>query len=177
MTSRAPQALLLVGPVGSGKTTVLLEVGKVLDHQGAPNALIDLDWLAWVSPSPASGASVGDILAANLAAVTRTFLDAGVERLVLARYLRSPGEVGAVRAAVGIPLTVIELSAPTAVLEQRVRARDTGRELTEHLAELTAGTGTGLGDTVVASGERPAADIAADVLAAAGWFERREPGS
>ena len=169
MAIRAPEALLLVGRVGTGKTTVLLAVGDILGERGTPYALLDLDWLAWASPAPGSGASVSSLLVANLVAVTGTFRDAGIERLVLARYLRTPTEVDAIRAALGIPVTVVELSAPTALLQERIRSRDSGRELTEHLAELAAGTGTGLGDLVVESGARPVGEIAAEVLAVTGW--------
>src|SRR5258708_347501 len=52
-SSVAPvRALLLSGPVGSGKTTVLLALGELLEERGEPYALVDLDWLAWGQPAP-----------------------------------------------------------------------------------------------------------------------------
>jgi len=41
--------LLITGTVGSGKTTVAIDVGEQLADMGLPNAVIDLDWLGWVN--------------------------------------------------------------------------------------------------------------------------------
>jgi GTPase SAR1 family protein len=168
MNTYYSQGLLLVGPVGSGKTTLLLELGRRLEAQGVPYALVDLDWLAWVSP-PAGSPSVHEVLLENLAAVAGTFARVGVERLVLARRLAGRAEVDSIRAAAGVPLVTVELAAPVEVRERRIRSRDTGRELADHLAELAAGTGAGIGEVVVQSGDRPVGDIADDVLDVAGW--------
>jgi Ni2+-binding GTPase involved in maturation of urease and hydrogenase len=48
------RAILLTGTVGSGKTSVAIEIGELLERGGASYALVDLDWLAWLRPSPAS---------------------------------------------------------------------------------------------------------------------------
>ena len=44
------RAVLLTGPLGSGKTSVALEVGELLGSAGVPHAVIDLDWLCWAGP-------------------------------------------------------------------------------------------------------------------------------
>ncbi len=95
------KALLLVGTVGSGKTTVLLGLGDQLSRRGEPHALVDLDWLAWVDPAPASELSVQDILAANLTAAVETFRRAGVTRLVLARHLTRAEDLASIKSALG----------------------------------------------------------------------------
>jgi cytosine/adenosine deaminase-related metal-dependent hydrolase len=169
----ALHALLLVGTVGSGKTTVLLEIGRRLEDRGEPYALVDLDWLAWVAPAHGSPLTVHDVLVANLAGAVETFRTAGVTRLALARDVTTRSELEAIRAALGgARLTIVRLDAPPPVLERRVRGRDTGADLAEHLAEIrvaAAAPPPPFPHVAVSNDERPVADVAADVLAAAGW--------
>jgi GTPase SAR1 family protein len=164
------KALLLVGTVGSGKTTVLLSLGHRLSESGEPYALVDLDWLAWVEPPPASELGVHEILVANLAAVVETFRRAGVTRLVLARHLTRADDVAAIEAALGgAALEVVLLEVPAAVLEARIRARDSGRELEEHLGEIGAAQPPEFAHRTVANDGRPPADVADEILRTIGW--------
>jgi GTPase SAR1 family protein len=164
------KALLLVGTVGSGKTTVLLELGRRLSERGEPHALVDLDWLAWVDPSPASKLGVQDILAANLAAAVATFRRAGVTRLVLARQLTRAEDLASIEAALGgAELAVVRLEVPAAVLETRVRARDSGRELEEHLAEIEAARRPEFSHLTVGNDGRPTVEVADEILEMTGW--------
>ena len=164
------KALLLVGTVGSGKTTVLLELGRCLAERGEPHALVDLDWLAWVDPSPTSELSVHGILAANLAAAVDTFRRAGVTRLVLARHVTRTEELASIKAALGgAELAVVRLEVPVAVLEARIRSRDSGRELEEHLSELAAAERPEFAHVTVDNGGRPSAEVADEILVAIGW--------
>lgn len=169
--SEEPRALLLIGTMGSGKTTVMLELGRVLGARGEAYALVDLDWLAWVSPPEGSTLRVHDILAANLAAVAATFRRSGIRRLILARHVTRAEELEAIEAAIGrdVELAVVRLDAPSSLLESRLRARDTGSELDEHLAELRSAALPDFPHAVVANDGRPAAAVSDDVLQAAGW--------
>lgn len=157
------RAILVTGPVGSGKTTTLLALDELLAERGEPYALVDLDWLCWVQ-----GAPVEEVLAANLGAVRETYARAGVERLVLARSLVAEDELSALRSALpGVELCVVRLAVPRDVLERRIRLRDTGRELEEHLRLLGEPEPGGADATVDAT--REPALVARAVLAAAGW--------
>jgi hypothetical protein len=107
------------------------------------------------------------VLVANLRAVWPNLAAAGVTHAVLARHVRGDVEVATIRHAIGGDLCVVRLDAPVAVLERRLRARDAGSDLEEHLA---ASAGAVLLDVpVVDSGDRPVREVAVDVLAAAGW--------
>jgi adenylylsulfate kinase len=164
------KALLLVGTVGSGKTTVLLELGDQLSERGEPHAVVDLDWLAWVDPAPASELSVQDILAANLTAAVETFRRAGVTRLVLARHLTRARDLASIKAALGdADLDVVRLEAPSAELEARVRARDSGGELEEHLGEIDSALEPEFAHIAVTNAGRPVAEVAVEILTAIGW--------
>jgi adenylylsulfate kinase len=168
------RAILLTGTVGSGKKSVAIEIGEFLERGDAPYALVDLDWLAWLRPAPASLVTPRSALAENLSLIWRTFRAAGVERLVLARFLEDRAQLDALRGALpGVELVVVRLVAPAGLVERRLHARDSGFQLTQHLAETAAfavrGAQVALEDAVVANGERPLGDVAADVLSAAGW--------
>jgi predicted kinase len=168
--SAEARALLLIGTMGSGKTTVMLEVGRLLSDRGEAHALVDLDWLAWVEPPTASSLRVRDMLVANLAAVAATFRLGGIHELVLARHVTQAQELAAIEAAVAhAELAVVRLEAPEALIEARIRARDTGRELEEHLAALGAEATPEFPYRSVANDGRPPAEVAREVLRAAGW--------
>jgi hypothetical protein len=157
--------------VGSGKTAVAIALGEIIRHA---YALVDLDWLGWVEPAPFSLLTQRAVLAQNLRLIWPTFREAGVERLVLARYVEDRAQLDEFRAALpGVELAVVRLVAPAQVIERRLRARDTGAQLEEHLAETTEFAAraevNALEDAVVENGDRPLADVAAEVIAAVGW--------
>lgn len=160
------RAILLTGPVGSGKTTTLYELDAVLEERGEPFALVDLDWLCWARLPP--GVARHALLAENLAAVWATYRRAEVEQLVAARALVERADVDAVRAALGeAEITVVRLDVPHGELVRRVLARDTGAELEEHLALLDSQEAEVGAISVDAT--RPPREVALAVLAAAGW--------
>jgi adenylylsulfate kinase-like enzyme len=167
------RALLLIGPVGSGKTTTLHELEAILDQRGTPNAIIDLDWLAWATPPSGSGVSNHDLLVRNLADVWANFHDAGIHHVAVARALHDADEVQRVRDALrGCETTVVELVADFDALRERIRRRDRGVELAEHLAMLDAFEQIEPDlrpDAVIEVGEQTPEQIARDVLAIAGW--------
>jgi hypothetical protein len=166
-------AILLSGSVGSGKTTLLVEIGALLDERGEPYALVDLDWLAWLRPAPDAAVSVQEVLLENLRAVWATYRAAGVRRLVLARLVESPAGLDAVRAALpGADLFTVRLDVPREVLERRLRGRDSGAELEEHLAVVAAGADPLVFEDAVVydSGDCAAREIAASILTVAGWL-------
>jgi hypothetical protein len=168
------RAILLTGTPGSGKTSIAVAIGDLLELDDRPYAVIDLDWLAWVRPAPASIYTVHSLVAENLALIWPRFREAGVERLVLARHLDDRVQLAAVRGGLpGVDLFVVRLTAPPALVERRLRARDEGAQLEDHLAETALraarGEAAAIEDAVVENGERPLRQVAQDVLAAAGW--------
>lgn len=161
------RAILLTGPVGSGKTTVAIEIGDVLDGWDLPHALCDLDWLAWVRTATDSNVTVERVLLENLALVWRTFRAAGVERLVLAR---AEADVDALRGALpGVELRAVRLAAPREELERRLRRRDAGARLAEHLTAVAAPPAAAAGEVVVDTAGRTPREVAEAALLAAGW--------
>ena len=74
----------------------------------------------------------------------------------------------ALRAALpGIPMPVVRLTASTATVQARLRRRDSGRELEEHLGEFEhyAELETAVpADVVVANDGRPLEEVAREIL-------------
>jgi hypothetical protein len=158
--------------VGSGKTTLLVEIGELLERMDEPYALVDADWLAWLRPGPGGSLTVHDVLVENISAVWATFRRVGVRRLVVARFLQRVEQVDAIRHSLDeTDLFVVRLAVPLQELDERLRERDSGRELAEHLALIEESEVAGFEDAVVdAGGERPASEIAAEILTLAGWL-------
>ena len=166
-------AILLIGPVGSGKTTTLHEIEAILDGRGTPNAIIDLDWLAWASPPTSSGVSNHELLVRNLADVWENFHDVGIRHVAVARALHDAAEVQCVRNALrGCETTVVELVGDVEVLRERIRHRDSGSELAEHLLMLDAFEQIEQDlrpDAVIEFDGQTPEQIAREVLGIAGW--------
>jgi adenylylsulfate kinase len=165
--------LLLTGTVGSGKTAVAAEIGLLLDEAGLPGAIVDLDWLGWVHVGR-SFTGVERLIAQNLAAVWPNLRAAGARRLVLVRALRRREDVEALRRALPeADLTVVRLVASAQTVGARLRRRDSGRILEEHLVEAVAMQRAmdqaALEDFRIENDGRPPRAVAEDVMRRAGW--------
>lgn len=162
------RVLLVTGPPGSGKTTVLLEIGRLLEAGTSRYALVDLDWLCWARTDPGRG-TVSEVLTWNLASVLASFRDAGVWEIATTRFLPDPSHLAPIEAALppGAKLTVVRLEVPEAELERRLAARDTPEELAEHLALARAEVA--VPDALTIPADRPAAEVALEILRAVGW--------
>lgn len=163
--------MLLTGTVGSGKTALAVEVGAVLGRRDVGVAVVDLDWLGWVH---GAHAEPSDLILDNLEAILPNFLSAGVTRFVLVRMIRRRAETAALKKALGDgSLTVVRVAAAPDVIEQRLRRRDTGAELEEHLVEHSAMTAAldeaRLEDIRVENDHRPISEVAAELVDRLGW--------
>jgi hypothetical protein len=164
--------VLLTGSLATGKTAVAKEVVAIAAALGLRAAALDLDWLGW-----ATGATIGfdALIARNLSGVAENYAQAGIDRLVLARALVDSSVLQSVAGALaGWKLTVIRLASPRDVVEQRLRARDSGSELREHLAEIDEITSkvnaAAPGARVVVNDGRDLGDVAREVMRLAAWI-------
>lgn len=164
------RAILLTGVFGTGKSAVAAEIAELLEPSTQRYAAIDLDWLCW---SNVDGSDHGEheILARNLAAIAAIYRQAGAGRFVLAGSIENAATLDAIRAAIVAPLTVVRLTAPLSVIEERLGGSPTnGRadDLARARAWLAAGTGVGLEDAVIENVD-PIRETALRVLELAGW--------
>jgi predicted kinase len=112
--------LVLHGSPGSGKTTLSRAIAERLRTADMPHAVIDLDDLCKVYPSPDRSFARENLRAIwpNFAAIPRL-------KLVIPSVIADQKERGLLRAAApGATFTVCELTAPGAVLKERVTARE-----------------------------------------------------
>lgn len=173
MTVDRARAVLLTGPVGSGKTAVAMELGEALEARGLPAAVIDLDWLGWFHGPPGSP-SPDELIVENLRAVWPRFAAAGARYLVLARAVTTTTQVAALRDALPeVETAVVLVQASPEAIAARLGERDSGAVLREHLAESSTMTEAlrkaGLHDVVVDNGRGSAAQSASELLDLLGW--------
>lgn len=172
MDASSARAVLLVGPIGSGKTAIAMEVGELLSARDMPHAVLDLDWLGWFH-GPAGAPAPDELIAQNLRAVWPRFQAAGARYLVMARALSGAAEVGALRRALpDVDVTVAVVHASAAVIAERLGQRDAGAVLQEHLAASVAMARAlereALGDLQV-DNETSVTDAAETLLERLGW--------
>jgi adenylylsulfate kinase len=174
VSATAIPTLLLTGTVGSGKTAVAIEVGHLLEQHGKSAAVVDLDWLGWLHLR-SSAVTADQLIARNLAAIWPHLREAGMHYAVLARAILARDGLDALRFAVpDADLTVVRLTASPTTIEGRLRQRDSGEELAEHLRESLemsrAMDRARLEDMAVAGDGRSPGEVALEVLQRVGWI-------
>ncbi|MGW6446054.1 AAA family ATPase [Lentzea sp. NPDC055074] len=162
------KALLITGPVGVGKTTVAEEVGSRLAEAKVPHALIDLDWLSSCWPAPADDPFHFELQLRNLRAVVRNYVEAGVQRIVLAGVVESRADRERYAEVVGAKLNVCRLKADLSVVHERlVRRHHAEADLRWHLnraEELEMLFADSWIEDYVVSADQPVAEVAQDVI-------------
>jgi adenylylsulfate kinase len=167
------RAIVVTGPVGAGKSTTAAAVSDLLGETAITHAMIDMDHLRWIHPSPP-----GDLFAArlgyrNLAAIWPNLREAGVTCVILADVVESREQFREYEAAMpGAVVTVVRLDVPMAEIAQRLHARETDRTIAWYLhraPELQAiMERESVGDIIIDVGSRPLADIAREIIVRTG---------
>jgi hypothetical protein len=166
--------LLVTGTLGSGKTVLAADIGELLADRETRAAIIDLDWLGWVSPSPRGSHTIDHLILSNLAAVWSNFLAAGAGRLVLARTVLDRELIDGLCEAIGpIDLSIVRVTATSDTIAARLGARDTGAVLAQHLAEASEFAEVldelSAEDFRVSNDGRPIREVSEEIVARAGW--------
>lgn len=163
--------LLVGGRSGAGKSSLASAVHDLLVARDVPHAVVEGDTLDLAHPAPWEHG----VAAANLADVWRRYRALGYRRLVYTNTV-SVLEAGSVAAAVGDHphVTSVLLTASDATVRDRLGRREHGASYDAHVARSDAAAGL-LGEQAgpdvhrVATDGRTPAEVAAEVVALAGW--------
>ncbi len=167
MESRGPEGVLLTGVYGSGKSSVAAEIGYLLEQRNELYALLDLDYFGWVGDHATGRAT----MLRNLAAVMPHYRELGVRSYVCAYFVPDADMLDAIRAAMGVPLRVVRLSASIADIERRLTADViSGRrdDLRDAAHSIATSEGVGVEDLAIET-DKPVQVIARDVMSWLAW--------
>ena len=168
---KEPQAVVVTGVYGVGKTTVVEEMAEQLEDTGLTFGAIDLDWLWWFNVPNLDDRAVDAIGLANLAAVASNYLAAGVSHLMLAGAVADDTDLAELGRAIRCPLRVVRLTLSYPEIENRLAgAVTTGRQVDLRQTNdwIKEEYGSGIGDLVI-SNDRPVQAVAREILDWLGW--------
>ena len=169
--------IVVTGPVGVGKTTLVEAMSSLLRQAEIPHAAVDFDQLTASYPrSPDDDVWGTELGLANLAALWRNYSALGADRLVIARVIEARQDLDGFRRAVpGAEIVVVRLRAPLETLRSRVRQRGTGLSMEWHLnrAGVLAASmdAAPVEDLLVDTDGRHQTELARDVLDRVGWLD------
>jgi Adenylylsulphate kinase len=165
------EGVLITGVYGSGKSSVAAEIAYLLEQHGERFALLDLDYLSWAGPDTGDRAAEIELLSRNLAAIVPNYRRIGVTLFVLAYFVRGTAELQAIRTALGLPLKVVRLAVPLAVIEQRLVSDVTsGRrdDLREAAEQIATAEGVGLEHVTIVN-DRPVDVVVQEIMTFLSW--------
>jgi Methylmalonyl Co-A mutase-associated GTPase MeaB len=172
LPSADAQAVLVTGVYGAGKSTVVADIGGLLERRGEDYGVLDVDWLGWFD---AGGGAEGHrrVLLSNVRAVCGAYLGVGVHRLALAHAVQDRVQLDALRAAVAVPMRVVRLEVSADLIEQRLSIDPTEERREDDLRVarewLSARRGVGLEDLVL-PGDQPVRQTSEAICSWLGWI-------
>ena len=172
MTEADPEAVLICGAYGTGKSSVAAEMAELLEARDVPYAAIDLDWLMWANVADAHGEAGNRLMLANLAPMIGNYRAAGLTRFILAGLLTNTDERERLRDALGMRLRAVRLTVPIDEIERRLGSDPTsGRreDLEQARGQVAEDVGAGLEDLAVAN-DRPIGEVADKILRWLDWI-------
>jgi adenylylsulfate kinase len=139
--------------------------------RGEAYALLDLDYLSWAGTGRSDRAAELGLMLENLKAVAANYRRAGIQRFVLAYFVRDRQELRSVHESLGVQLRVVRLTVPLDEITRRLTSDVTsGRldDLREAAAAIAAEEGVGVEDVVVTN-DRPMPLVAQEIMSFLGW--------
>lgn len=161
-------AVIVTGPVGSGKTTVMASLTEILEEHHKSCAGIDMDHLRWFFPKQPGHPYGGEVGRKNLAFLAGNYRSVGVNVLAIADLI--PGKEDRDKLVKALPdfnVHVIRLSVPMELVEKRLRERESLERLPWYLDRAPKMErmmdARNVGDIVIDVGERAARDVATEI--------------
>ena len=171
-----PQAVLVTGVFGVGKSSVIAEIADALEVRDIQYAALDLDWLSWAWPGPDDdGLAEHRLMLEHLDLVVRNLRRRGNDRFLLAHAVPTTANWDDIRSTIAMPIRLVELRAPLELIRERAAPDPTTgrvddlRRTTEWLAEDADGRSVRPTADLVVVNDRPIRDVAAGILDWLGW--------
>lgn len=169
--------LVVCGPIGVGKTTIVQAADRMLLNAHVSHATIILEGIAgcWPVPDEPQEERVAH-LTHNLASLWSDYVSRGAERLLVEMLVEHRSDLRPVGEAIpDAEITLVRLRAPLELIEERVRHRepDPEDELTgarwwhEHYESIGDEL---VEDAVIDNDQRSPEAVAGQVLRVAGWL-------
>lgn len=163
------KAIVITGPVGSGKSTIMATLTDLLEEREIPNAGIDMDHLRWFYPKAPGDPFGGEIGRKNLAFVAANYRSLGISTLILADVVEHENSKQELQAALpDYPIEVVRLKVPMHLIEERLKVRESPEHLQwylnrapelERIMEDAA-----VGDVVIEVGKRSPREVGEKIL-------------
>jgi len=128
--------VVITGPVGAGKSTVLDAISDLLVDKGIPHAAIDMDHLRVGRPPPPDDRFGEQAGHRNLAALWPLLVADGARWVLLADVVENKADY-LTAIAEGLPdaaVTIVRLDVPLRLIRRRIRAREPSHRVNWHLA-------------------------------------------
>ena len=173
--SSTTRVLVITGPCGVGKTSVMHAIGERLEAAGVERALIDVDALREAWPAPTDDPFNERLGRQNLASLAANYRATGINHLILADIVEEPRNREDYRQAIpGARIQIVRLHASQATIEKRVTIRGGSQsEVAWHAAraaELAAQwQRVPVEDLLVDTEGISLADVAEEILQKAVW--------
>lgn len=165
--------LVVIGSVGVGKSSTADAASEILRKRDVPHAIIDMDYLRYAFPWPASDPFHQALGTKNLAGIWKNYQEIDVRKLIISNVVESRADIDAIAKAIpGAKLTVVLLKADVATVHERLRERHGKRDsenLNWHLDRARKLTGqledAGIEDFAVDTKGKSLAAVAETILA------------
>ena len=161
-------AIVITGPVGSGKSTVAATLCDLLAGQNVRTAFVDMDYLRWLHPAHANDRFSSHLGFRNLSAIWPNLLGAGARGVVLADVVEDMAQRTTYEQLMpGSAVSIVRLDVPLDLIAQRLAIRESGDDLEWSLnraPELQAiMEARAIGDMVIKVEERSPSEVAAEI--------------
>lgn len=170
--------LVVTGPVGVGKSTVLNEAEVILASAGLSHAAVVMHEIARCGPAAPGDPWNEQLMWRNLAALWSNYSAQGVDRLLLEWLIERREQLHPINAAVpNATITIARLRAPLEVIEGRISRRepDPDGELSAARWWAPRMDNWHYEDFLVDASGPSVREIAAEVLRIAGWLPASDP--
>lgn len=162
------RAIVVTGPVGAGKSTIMATLTDLLEEHGIPNAGVDMDHLRWFYPRQDGDPFGGEIGRKHLAYVVSSYREMGINTLVIADVTENEGDKATLQSALdGFPVVVVRLKVSMDLIAQRLTVRESEENLQWYLDRAPQleriMEEASVGDLIIDVGERNPRQIAEDI--------------